>query len=125
MRRGSTKGVCVIEDDEEKQRCVATMQGALGPAARVTWSLPMFVEIVNPAVSKARAVDVALERFDASLERSLAIGDAPNDIEMLDAAGFAVAVSSAHESVLRRADATCAGPEDAGVAECLEALGLC
>jgi hydroxymethylpyrimidine pyrophosphatase-like HAD family hydrolase len=124
LERGSTKLVCVIEDDDEKQRCVATMRAALGDTARVTWSLPMFVEIVDPHVSKAHAVQLTMQRLGTALERALAIGDAPNDLEMLSAAGFAVAVQTAPPVVLRHVGAACAGPQDAGVADVLEALGL-
>lgn len=124
LHEGSTKLVCVIEDHEEKQRAVAILSDALGPSGRVTWSLPMFVEIVNPAVSKERAVDMVLQRLGLSLGVALAIGDAPNDIEMLRAAGFAVAVESGAAAVLGLAEASCGAPEDAGVADALEALGL-
>ena len=124
VARGSTKLVCVIENNEEKQRCVAAMKEALDGTARVTWSLPIFVEIVNPAVSKSRAVSLALRTLDLSLDHSLAIGDAPNDTEMLAAAGFAVAVRTAPASVLEEADAVCNGPREDGVADVLEALGL-
>ena len=40
------------------------------------------------------------------------------------AAGYAVAVSSSRPEVLAAADAVCAPPEQAGVADVLEALGL-
>ncbi|HKR98146.1 MAG TPA: HAD family hydrolase [Candidatus Dormibacteraeota bacterium] len=122
LERGSTKLVCVIEDDDEKRRCVDLMRQALGDSARVTWSLPMFVEIVDPRVSKARAVNLTLERLGAELAGSIAIGDAPNDLEMLNAAGFAVAVRSAPAEVIDHVSASCEGPAAAGVADVLEAL---
>jgi phosphoserine phosphatase len=55
---------------------------------------------------------------------AVAIGDAPNDIELLAASGFGVAVATARPEVLAVADATCAPPEDAGVADVLVAFGL-
>jgi hydroxymethylpyrimidine pyrophosphatase-like HAD family hydrolase len=54
----------------------------------------------------------------------VAIGDAPNDVEMLDAAGFAVSVATSRPEVLAAADATCVPPQDGGVADVIEALGL-
>ncbi len=125
LHRGSTKAVCVIEDRVEMERCVETLREGLGDSARVTWSLPVFVEVVNPAVSKAVAVDLALARFGTSLAETAAIGDAPNDIQMLEEAGFAVAVRGAPESVVEHADAVCELPEHGGVADVLGALGLC
>ena len=124
LRHGTTKLVCVVEDAAEVQRCREVMTRELGGAARVTWSLPQFVEIVNPAVSKAAACALVCERFGVDLGDALAIGDAANDIDVLDAAGYAVAVRTADSHVLDHADATCAPPADAGVADALSALGL-
>jgi Cof subfamily protein (haloacid dehalogenase superfamily) len=125
LRRGTTKAVCVIEDAGEVRRCIETMSRELGASARVTRSMPQFVEIINPAVSKAAAVELTLGRAGLTLAEAVAVGDAPNDLEMLAAAGFAVAVATAAPEVLAVAGATCAPPDRAGVADVLEALALC
>ena len=124
QRATSTKAICVIEDPVEVDRCIEVMTHELKPDARVTRSLPQFVEIVSPRVSKAAACALVCDRLGVTITDAVAIGDAPNDIEMLDAAGFAIVVSSAPASVLAHADATCAPPRDAGVADALGALGL-
>jgi hydroxymethylpyrimidine pyrophosphatase-like HAD family hydrolase len=54
----------------------------------------------------------------------VAAGDAPNDADILAAAGFAVAVESADPVALRAADAVIPDPGRAGVAVLLETLGL-
>ena len=120
----STKAICVIEDPAEVRRCISVMSQALEPEARVTRSLPEFVEIVSPQVNKAAACALVCERLGVKLSDALAIGDAPNDIEVLDAAGYAIAVATAPSEVLDHADATCAAPRDAGVADALTTLGL-
>jgi Cof subfamily protein (haloacid dehalogenase superfamily) len=125
LQHGSTKVVCVIEDEAEVSRCMAAMTAQLERSARVTRSLPQFVEIVNAKASKAVASGVALGLMGVSLQRAVAIGDAPNDVEMLDASGFAVAVRTAPADVMHRADALCESPESGGVADALEVLGLC
>lgn len=125
LERGSTKLACVvIEDPDEVDRAIGVMAAALGDAARVTRSSPEFVEIVNPRVSKATACDLACRRLGCTLRDAVAIGDAPNDIEMLEASGFGVAVAGARPEVIAAAAVTCAAPEDGGVADALEALGL-
>jgi Cof subfamily protein (haloacid dehalogenase superfamily) len=124
LRRGSTKVVCVVEDRAEALRCEAAMRQGLSGAARVTRSLPEFVEVTNPVASKGRALRRLCERLGVDLAAVVAVGDAPNDADMLDAAGFAVAVEGAPESLLRRADARCAPPGEGGVGDVLEALGL-
>jgi len=98
--------------------------GELTGIARVTRSNPEFVEILDPDVSKAAACEIVCARFGSTMAAAVAIGDAPNDVEMLDAAGFAVSVATSRPEVLAAADATCARPEDGGVADVIEALGL-
>jgi Cof subfamily protein (haloacid dehalogenase superfamily) len=124
LARGSTKAACVIEDPVEVDRAAALMTRELAGVARVTRSNPEFVEILDSDVSKAAACELVCARFGCTLAESVAIGDAPNDIELLDAAGFAVAVVSSRPEVLAAANATCARPEDGGVADVIEALGL-
>jgi Cof subfamily protein (haloacid dehalogenase superfamily) len=124
LARGTTKAACVIEDPVEVDRATALMARELAGSARITRSNPEFVEILDPAVSKAAACEIVCARLGVTLADAIAFGDAPNDIELLTAAGFGVAVSSSRPEVLAVADATCAPPEDAGVADMLEALGL-
>lgn len=121
---GTTKAACVIEDPVEVDRASALLAQELGVTARVTRSNPEFVEIIDPEVSKAVGCEIVCRRLGYSLADAVAVGDAPNDIELLTAAGYAVAVATSRPEVLAAADATCARPEDAGVADVLDALGL-
>lgn len=121
---GTPKAVCVVIDPEEVERCMREMSAHLDGSARATRSRTEYVEIVSPAVNKASACEFVCERLGLTMQDAVAIGDAPNDIEMLDAAGYAVAVSTARAEVIAHADATCAPPEDAGVADVLAALKL-
>lgn len=51
-----------------------------------------------------------------------AFGDMPNDLPMLEWAGYAVGVANAHPDVLAAVDEVCGSNEDDGVAEHLAAL---
>ena len=124
LARGSTKAACVFEDVSHVDAAIALMTRELAESARVTRSNPEFVEILDPGVSKAAACEIVCSRAGCTLAEAVAIGDAPNDVEMLGSAGFAVAISSSRPEVLAAADATCAPPEDGGAADVLEALGL-
>jgi Cof subfamily protein (haloacid dehalogenase superfamily) len=121
---GSTKIVCVAESPVAVDACVAAMRQGLDGRARVTRSMEEFVEVVSPRVNKALAVERVCATLGLSLADAVAVGDAPNDTEMLAAAGCGVAVESARAEVLAAADATCAGPDHAGVADVLEHFGL-
>ena len=125
LRAGSAKAVCVIPDLDEAERCLQTMRRELGDTAHVTQSLRQYVEVVDPGVSKSAACEIVCERLGITLGNVIAIGDAPNDVDLLDAAGFAVVADSArYPEVVAHADATCAPPTEGGVADVLEVLGL-
>jgi Cof subfamily protein (haloacid dehalogenase superfamily) len=124
LAQGTTKAACVIEDPDEVDRASALMREELGDTARVTRSNPEFVEILDTEVSKAAACEIVCARLGFSLSEAVAIGDAPNDVELLEAAGLAIVVATSRPEVLAVADATCAPPEDGGVADVLEAFGL-
>jgi hypothetical protein len=121
---GTVKVVVVILDTEEAARCRVAMTEALGSRARVTPSYPQFVEIASPRAGKGPAVRRLAAGLGVDPARAVAIGDAPNDVDMLEAVGFGVAVEGGLEEVLRAADATCAPPGEGGVADVLVALGL-
>ena len=124
LEHGTTKAACVIEDPIEVDRASALMTRELAGGARVTRSNPEFVEILDPDISKAVGCEIVCARLGYTLADALAVGDAPNDVELLIAAGYAVAVSTSRPEVLAAADATCAPPEQGGVADVLEAFAL-
>jgi Cof subfamily protein (haloacid dehalogenase superfamily) len=124
VRHGSTKVVCVSEDPAVIEACTAAMTEGLGNRARITRSLDYFVEVVSPRINKALAIEMVCASVGLSLRDAVAVGDAPNDIEMLAGAGCGVAVRTGRPEVLAAADATCGGPGQAGVADVLEHFGL-
>jgi Cof subfamily protein (haloacid dehalogenase superfamily) len=80
------------------------------------------LEISAAGVSKASALArVCVQR---GIDRSdvVAFGDMPNDLPMLEWAGYSVAVANAHPEVLAVADEVTASNDDAGVARVLERL---
>jgi Cof subfamily protein (haloacid dehalogenase superfamily) len=124
VANGCTKVVCVSDDPAIIDACVRALVERLADSARVTRSLAAFVEVVSPRVSKALAVEQLCSRLGLSLREAVAVGDAPHDSEMLAGAGCGVAVRSARPEVLAVADATCADPGQAGVADVLEHFRL-
>ena len=101
LASGTTKAACVIDDLAEVDRAIAVMTRELAATARVTRSNPEFVELLDPDVSKAVGCEIVCARLGYSLADAVAFGDAPNDVELLNAAGFAVAVSTSRPEVHR------------------------
>jgi len=83
------------------------------------------LQVVAPGVSKGAALARLCRRLSVDPQRVMAIGDAPNDSEMLRFAGLGVAVANAWDEVKQLADAvTQADNNDAAVAEAVERFAL-
>lgn len=77
------------------------------------------LQIIHPQASKSAALDWLCRRQQIPAERVLAIGDAPNDIDMLQWAGLGIAMANAWPEVHAIADAVTASNTQAGVAEAI------
>ncbi len=77
-----------------------------------------YIEIAPAIISKKTAVQYLLDHVytDLSFENVVAFGDNYNDIEMLNAAGFGVAVANAKKEVLEVSNHTTKAGADDGVA---------
>jgi len=98
------------------------MKARFGGRLYISKSLPHFLEFASPEVTKASGMAFLAEHMGFARERTVALGDGENDVELLEWAGYAVAVEAAHERVLAVADLVCPGPADEGVAQVLEAF---
>jgi Cof subfamily protein (haloacid dehalogenase superfamily) len=119
----STK-VNIVTDIDRTQAAFELMQATLNGKAYVTRSNPEFVEMMNPKVDKGNALRLVAERLGVPMERVLAIGDSYNDLPLLRAAGFAVAMGSSPDELKAEADAVVADVEHDGVAEAIERFVL-
>ena len=72
-------------------------------------------------MSKGSGLAFVADRLGFGPEETVACGDGENDRELLDWAGFGVAVANAHEDVLERADLVVPSVQEEGVAALLEA----
>jgi Cof subfamily protein (haloacid dehalogenase superfamily) len=88
----------------------------------ISKSLPFFLELASPEVSKGSGLGFAAERLGFTSAETVAFGDGENDIELLDWAGYAVAVANANEKALARADFVCPPVQEEGVAQVIEAM---
>jgi Cof subfamily protein (haloacid dehalogenase superfamily) len=86
----------------------------------ISKSLPYFLEFAHPDVSKGSGLEFVADRLGFGPEDTVACGDGENDRELLDWAGFGVAVANAHDDVLARADLVVPSVQEEGVATLLE-----
>jgi Cof subfamily protein (haloacid dehalogenase superfamily) len=120
LDRDPTKLVAVGDPDaldELEEELKPRFEGRLF----ISKSLPYFLEFAHPDVSKGSGLAYVAERLGFRPAGTVACGDGENDRELLDWAGFAVAVANAHKDVLARADLVVPSVQDEGVADLLNA----
>ena len=94
--------------------------GLHGVSYAVGWTA--WLDLAPDGVSKASALEMLRERVRLAPGASVAAGDGRNDIQMLEWAGFSVAMGGADEVTRAAADLVTAGVEDDGLVPVLRAL---
>ena len=120
VRQDSTKMVLVDMDPEDVPARIAELSAWMGDVGRVTRSLDWFVEVVNPQVSKARALAMVADRLGVAQADVCAIGDNMNDEDMVSWAGLGVAMGNAPAALKTVAKYVTASIDEAGVAQVIE-----
>jgi Cof subfamily protein (haloacid dehalogenase superfamily) len=121
LRQPTTKIVVVGEPhslDDLEVRLRASFDGRLFIAK----SLPEFLEIAQPGVSKGAALRFVCDRLGIDPADTIAFGDGANDLELLEAAGLGVAMADADPALLKIADWTVPRVAEDGVASFLSLL---
>ena len=115
----STK-VNIVTDPERTPAVFDLMKQTAGPDAYVTRSNPEFVEMLSPLVDKGKALHEVAQRLGVPLDRIAAIGDSYNDLPLLRAAAFRIAMGSSPDELKAEADAVVGDVEHDGVAEAID-----
>ena len=88
----------------------------------VTRSLPHYVEVGGLEGTKSQALGYLCEKWGIESRRTLAFGDADNDIDMLRFAGHGVVIGGLTEAVREAADTIAPPVDEDGVAHYVEEL---
>ena len=109
--------------DESQDQLIAE-SGILQSDLRVVRWHEFSVDLFAAEGSKARGIQNVLEHFNLKPENAVAFGDGLNDLEMLKAVGFGVAMGNAHPELKAVADYVTDDIDDDGLYKGLQALGL-
>jgi Cof subfamily protein (haloacid dehalogenase superfamily) len=120
LREEPTKLVAV-GDPEALDELEAVLKPRFAGELFVSKSLPHFLEFAHPAVSKGAGLEFLAERLGFTAAETVGCGDGENDRELLDWAGYPVAVANAHREILERARLVVPDVRHEGVADLLEA----
>jgi Cof subfamily protein (haloacid dehalogenase superfamily) len=121
LERPTTKLVAVGEPaalDAKREELLPRF----GRRAFIAKSLPFFLELAAPGVSKGSGLTFLSQRLGFTPAATVAFGDAENDLELLEWAGTGFAMANGDERLRRRADWIAPPVGEDGVARCLEAL---
>lgn len=110
----------MTQDHEALLEVKAWLDPQLPGLGRTVFSEQTYLEILPLGVSKGAALSVILELEGIDPQEVVAVGDAPNDKEMLELAGIGAAVSNAAPELKAVADAVICSNDEGAVRDCLE-----
>lgn len=87
-------------------------------------SAPVYLEATLPGISKADALKKACQVLNISTDDIVAFGDAQNDIQMFELAGYSVAMGNAVDEVKKIANYVTTTNNEDGIASALEKLNF-
>jgi hypothetical protein len=124
LDRPPTK-MLIIGRPDETQRTLGALGESFDGRLYLTMSLPTYTEIAAAGCSKGLALEWLAGRMGIAREETMAIGDAPNDAEMVRWAGVGVAMGGAGRELVAAAGHQTAELSADGVAKAIERFVLC
>jgi len=111
-----------VDEPEKLDRLEANMKQRFAGRLYISKSLPYFLELAAPGVTKGSGLAFVAERLGFTAEETVAFGDGENDVELLEWAGYAIAVANAHPRTQAAADLVAPSVDEEGVAQVIESL---
>jgi hypothetical protein len=121
LDRPTTK-IVVVGEPEQLDGLQDRLRARFDGRAFIAKSLPIFLELARPGVSKGAALEFVCGRLGIDPAAVVAFGDGANDVELLEAAGLGVAVAGGDAALERVAAWTVPSVDEDGVAGFLDAL---
>ena len=121
LEEDPTKLVAVGEGDAMTE-VMRRINGAFGPRMAIIRTYDHLCEMGHPEGNKGTALSYLAHSLGVSREETVAVGDSPNDIDMIQWAGLGVAMATGSAEVQGAADMIAAPASEDGVAELLEGL---
>jgi Cof subfamily protein (haloacid dehalogenase superfamily) len=101
-------------------RAVESARRRFGAQAAIVWGDEQGVEILAPGTNKGAGVRIAAESMGYSGNEVMAVGDASNDLEMLEWAACSAAMGNASADVLAAARIVVPSSDEDGVVAAIE-----
>lgn len=118
---GAPTKIMVISDTPDLSE-VSDLLDAIVPAVRQVKSEKTYLEILPATADKGSALRLLAGRAGVGLDRVAAIGDNPNDLELILTAGLGVAVGDGHPLIRQAADLVVSPCSQGAVADLVDHL---
>ncbi len=112
----------VVGEAMEMDNVSRELKFHLDSSLYITRSLPTFCEILHPEGGKAKALSWLCHWAGVSPEETIAIGNGPDDVDMVRWVGKGVAMKGSHPELLDVADMVALSVQEDGPAKLLERL---
>ncbi|MBB6690572.1 HAD family phosphatase [Cohnella xylanilytica] len=121
---GNHTKLIIIDDPDKLDALFPILRDLMGEEVHMTKSKANYLEFLHREGTKGHALRFLAEHYGFSMEETIAMGDAWNDREMIEAAGLGVAMANAVPALREIADYVTLGNNEDGVAHVLEKFVL-
>lgn len=121
---GDTDKLLSCDEHDVLLKRAEEIEAVLPGTFDIMCSKPTFLEIVPKGISKGVCLKRLCDLYGIGLENVMSFGNGMNDLSMLKAAGFGVAVANAVPEILPQVDYVTASNNEDGVAKAVEKFVL-
>jgi Cof subfamily protein (haloacid dehalogenase superfamily) len=114
----------IIDEPARLDALLPELKALFGSKVHLTKSKPNYLEFLHPEGTKGHALRFLAGYYGIPMEETIAMGDAMNDHEMIEAAGLGVAMANAVPALKEIADFITLSNNDDGVKHVLEKFVL-
>lgn len=111
---------CILLDDPDRLKVVEQVLKAERKDLSVAISKPFFLEVMPQGIDKAASIAVLAQKLGIDQSQIIAVGNAGNDLSMVEYAGLGIWVDNVTPELRDRADYIVASNMNDGVAEVVE-----
>jgi hydroxymethylpyrimidine pyrophosphatase-like HAD family hydrolase len=111
---------CILLEEPSYLKKVETLLKKEMPDKSVATSKPFFLEVTHHGIDKAESLKLLADKLNIKQEEIIAVGNAGNDLSMVEYAGLGVWVENVTPELRDKADVIVASNNNDGVAEVVE-----
>ncbi len=111
--------VLILDDPKKIDGYETHIRDNLSEHYHVVRTMPIYLEVLKKGVNKFSGIKAVADLHQIKKEEIMAMGDAPNDLEIIKEAGIGIAMKNAQESIRDQADFITRTNEENGVAYAL------